>query len=62
VLVAHRIERRDYGRGELASLLQHGIDHILGKVAIEPLVHRALEARRVLERERDIGDGRAVSH
>ena len=48
--------------GELAGLLQHGVDHVLGEIAVKPLVERALQARGMLQREGDIGDRRAVSH
>ena len=31
---------------ELAGLLQHGVDHVLGEVAVDAVVQRLLEARR----------------
>ena len=48
--------------GELAGLLQHGIDHVFGEIAVKSVVERALQARRMLEREGDVGDRRAVGH
>ena len=48
--------------GELARLLQHRVDHVLGKIAVKPLVERLLQPGRMLEREGDVGDRRAVGH
>ena len=60
--VSHPIERRDHVGRELARLFEHGIDEVFGQVAIEPLLERALEPARVLEREGDVGDRRPVGH
>jgi len=61
-LVAHGVERRDHGGGEFAGFFQHRVNDVLGKIAVKPLVHRLLQPGRVLERERDVGNRRAVGH
>ena len=38
------------------------IDHVLAQIAVKPFFHRALQARGVLERERNVGNRRAISH
>ncbi len=60
--VADAVERRDHVGCEFAGLFEHGVDEILGQIAVETLVERALEACRMLERESDIADRRPVGH
>jgi hypothetical protein len=62
VLVTDGVERRDDVGGIFAGLLQHGVDHILGEIAVKSVFERARKARRMLEREGDIGNRRAVGH
>ncbi len=60
--VADAVERCDHIGCEFARLFEHGVDEILGQIAVETLVERALEACRMLERESDIADRRLVGH
>ena len=60
VLVADLVERRDLLGGEAAGLGEDGVDQILGQVAEKPGVERRLEAGDMLQRERDLIDGRAI--
>ena len=60
--VADAVERCDHIGGELARLLEHGVDEVLRQIAVEPLLERALEACRMLEREGDVADRRLVGH
>ena len=62
VAVADRVERGENVGGELAGLLEHRLDHVVGEVAVEALGQRRAEARRVLERKGDIGNRRPVGH
>ena len=62
LLVADRVERRDHRGGKLAGFLQHRVHHILGKLAVKPLIHRPLQPGRVLERKRDVRNRRAIGH
>ncbi len=56
------IERRDHVGGELAGLLQHGIDRVLVDLAVEALGEGLFQAGGVFEGESDVGDGGAVGH
>ena len=60
--IADAVERCDHVGGELARLFEHRIDEVLRQIAVESLVERALEARRMLEREGDVADRRLVGH
>jgi hypothetical protein len=62
VVIADRVERRQNVGGELACLLEHGRNHVLGEIAIDAVPHRRAEAGAVLERKRDVGDRRPVGH
>jgi len=62
VAVAHRVEGRENISGELAGFLQHGLDHVRGEVAVEPLGQRGTKSRRVVERKGDVGNRRPVGH
>ena len=62
VAVADRVERGDHVGRELAGLLQHGVDHVLGEVAVKAFGQRRAETRRVLERKGDVGNRRPVGH
>ena len=60
--VADAVERRDHVGCEFARLFEHGVDEILGQIAVEALVERALEPCRVLERESDVADRHPIGH
>ena len=59
--VADPVERRDHVARELAGLGEHRIKNIVVEI-VDALGARLCEARGMLEREGDVGDGRAVGH
>jgi hypothetical protein len=62
VPVADRVEGSEHIAREPARLVEHRLDHVLGKIAVQPLGQRRAETRGVLEREGDIGNRGAVGH
>ena len=60
--VADLVERSDHVGRELAGLLQHGVDQVLGEIAVETLLDGAAQPGCVLEGEGNIGDRRPVAH
>ena len=60
--VADHIERAEHLGRELAGFFQHGVDHVLGEVAVDAVVQRLLESGGVLERKRDVGNRSPVGH
>src|SRR5262249_27253969 len=62
VTIASRIEGAENIDRELSGLLEHGIDEVLGEVAIDTIGHGLAEACGVLERKGHVDNRRLVGH
>ena len=60
MLVTNLVERRHFVGREASGLGKDRVDQILGKVAEQSGIERGLEAGDMLQRERDLIDGRAI--
>ena len=60
--VADAVQRRDHVVREPARLFEDGRHQVGPEIAVKPLLDRAVEARDVAHRERDVGNRRAIGH
>src|SRR5262249_28319730 len=60
--IAYDIQRSDDVGRELAGFHEHCFDHVFGKLAEQPFIQCGRKPRTVLERKRDLGNRRLVSH